>query len=144
MFVLDTNVVSELRKLGSRKVDNNFECWAKSSSAEDMFLAAITIMELEMGVLAMERRDPDSGVVLRNWLEQQVMPTFSGRILSVDVEVARCCARLHIPDRKSERDALIAATALVHGMTVVTRNVRDFKSTGAAIFDPWNTNSRKM
>ena len=139
MFLLDTNVVSELRKAHSRKVDENFARWSNSLSVDEAFLSAITVMELEMGVLAMERRDPTSGVALRAWMDQQVMPSFAGRILPVDEEIARCCARLHIPDRKSERDALIAATAIERGMTVVTRNVRDFRPTGAAVLNPWDT-----
>ena len=94
-------------------------------------------MELELGVLSMERKDAALGTVLRAWLDEQVLPEFSGRTLAVDTAVALRCAKLHVPDRRSERDALIAATALVHGMAVVSRNVADFKQTGVTVVNPW-------
>ena len=137
MYVLDTNVVSELRKVRSRKADRNVAAWAESVDAADLFVSAITILELELGVLSVERKDATQGAVLRAWLEQHVLPEFSRRTLSVDTAVALRCARLHVPDKRAERDALIAATALVHGMTVVTRNVADFEATGATIVNPW-------
>ena len=137
MFVLDTNVVSELRKANTGKADANVVAWANSVLPASLFLSAISILELEMGILLIERRDQAQAKMLRNWLENQVLPTFEERILVVDTAVARQCARLHVPDPCSERDALIAATALVHGMTVVTRNVDDFKPTGIAILNPW-------
>jgi len=137
MFVLDTNVVSELRKARFGKADMNVAAWAQSVDAADLFVSAITIMELELGVLSAERRDATQGAMLRSWLEQQVLPEFSGRTLPVDTAVAQRCARFHVPDKRGERDALIAATALVHGMTVVTRNVADFKPTGVTLVNPW-------
>ncbi|KWF17359.1 twitching motility protein PilT [Burkholderia pseudomultivorans] len=138
MFVLDTNVVSELRKVRTGKADRNLAAWSSTVDASALFVSAITIMELETGVLQMERRDSTQGALLRAWLDGHVMPEFSGRVLPVDTAVAQRCARLHVPDRRSERDALIAATALVHGMTVVTRNVADFVETGVAIVNPWD------
>ena len=137
MYVLDTNVVSELRKLRLGKADTNLTAWALSVDAADLFVSAITIMELELGVLSLERKDSAQGAMLRAWLEQQVLPEFSGRTLPVDTAVAQRCARLHVPDKRGERDALIAATALVHGMTVVTRNVADFEPTGVSLVNPW-------
>lgn len=137
MFVLDTNVVSELRKVRLGKADVNVTAWSDTVDASDLFVSAITIMELELGVLSVERKDATHGAVLRSWLEQQVLPEFAGRTLPVDTAVAQRCARLHVPNRRGERDALIAATALVHGMTVVTRNVADFKPTGVSLFNPW-------
>ena len=137
MFVLDTNVVSELRKVRLGKADVSVAAWAQSVDAADLFVSAITIMELELGVLSIERKDATQGAMLRAWLEQHVLPEFSGRTLPVDTAVAQRCARLHVPDKRGERDALIAATALVHGMTVVTRNVVDFKPTGVATVNPW-------
>ena len=137
MFVLDTNVVSELRKVRLGKADANVAAWAQSVDAADLFVSAITIMELELGVLSIERKDTTQGAMLRSWLEQHVLPEFSARPLPVDTAVAQRCARLHVPDRRGERDALIAATALVHGMTVVTRNVADFNLTGVPILNPW-------
>jgi predicted nucleic acid-binding protein len=137
MYVLDTNVVSELRKVRVGKASPNFAAWAESVDAADLFVSSITIMELEMGVLSIERKDPTQGAVLRAWLKQHVFPEFSERTLPVDTAVALCCARLHVPDKRGERDALIAATALVHGMTLVTRNVDDFQPTGVIIQNPW-------
>lgn len=137
MFLLDTNVVSELRKVRLGRADANVAAWAQSVDAADLFVSAITIMELELGVLSMERKDGQQGALLRLWLEQQVLTEFAGRTLPIDTAVAQRCARLHVPDRRGERDALIAATALVHGMTVVTRNVEDFKPTGVLLTNPW-------
>ena len=137
MFVIDTNVVSELRKVRHGMADINVTAWAESVDATDLFISAITVMELELGVLSIERKDATQGILLRTWLEQHVLPEFSGRTLPVDTAVTQRCAKLHVPDRRGERDALIAATALVHGMTLVTRNVADFKSTGVTLINPW-------
>ena len=112
MFVLDTNLVSELRKVRLGKADVNVAAWTLCVDAADLFVSAITIMELELGVLSIERKDATQGAMLRSWLEQQVLPEFSGRTLPVDTAVAGRCARLQTPDERGERDALIAATAL--------------------------------
>lgn len=138
MYLLDTNVISELRKARSGKADQNILAWANSVSAASLFLSVISILELETGVLLIERRDPAQGAVFRSWLNTYVLPAFSERILPVDTAVAQCCAKLHVPDRRSDRDALIAATALVHGLTVVTRNVKDFSATGVELLNPWS------
>jgi len=137
MFVLDTNVVSELRKARQGKADANVVAWSQSVDAAELFVSAITIMELELGVLAIERKDAAQGAVLRAWLEQHVLPEFADRTLAVDTAVAQRCARLHVPDKRGERDALIVATALVHGMTLVTRNIADFQPTGVKLLNPW-------
>ncbi len=137
MFVLDTNVVSELRKVRLGKADTNVTAWTDSVDAAELFVSAITIMELELGVLSIERKDATQGALLRSWLEQHVLPEFSRRTLPVDTAVAQRCGRLHVPDKRGERHALIAATALVQGMTVVTRNVADFKPTGVPLINPW-------
>lgn len=137
MFVLDTNVVSELRKVRLGKADAHVATWAQGVDAANLFVSAITILELELGVLLIERKDVAQGALLRAWLELQVLPEFAARTLPVDAAVAQRCARLHVPDKRGERDALIAATALVHGMTLVTRNVADFKPTGVALLNPW-------
>lgn len=136
-YLLDTNVVSELRKIGDGKADINVVAWIEAEDASRFFISSITILELERGVLGVQRRDAAQGARLRTWLDSQVRPEFAGRILSVDDAVATRCAHLHIPDRRNEADALIAATALVHNMTVVTRNVRDFEGTGVIVVDPW-------
>ena len=137
MYLLDTNVVSELRKAKSGKADARVTAWASGVPASELFLSAISVLELEMGVLLVERRDAAQGVVLRSWLDKHVLPAFADRILPVDAAVARRCARLHVPDPRAERDALIAATALVRDLTVVTRNVGDFEATGVRLLNPW-------
>ena len=137
MYLLDTNVVSELRKVRLGKADVHVAEWADSVDAADLYLSAITLQELEISVLLAERRDPAQGGALRAWLNAQVLPAFNGRILSIDTAVAQRSARLHVPDPRPVRDGLIAATALVHGMTVVTRNVADFELTGVVVLNPW-------
>ena len=138
MYLLDTNVISELRKAKSGKANQNVLKWATGVSAASMFISVITVLEIETGILLIERKDPAQGGLLRSWINTQVLPTFTERILPVDTAVAQCCAKLHIPDPRSDRDALIAATALVHGLTVVTRNSNDFTATGVEILDPWD------
>ena len=137
MFLLDTRVISELRKARAGTADPNGVAWANSVDANALFISAITVVELEQGVMLVERRDTRQGMALRAWLDGQVMREFSLRTLPIDADVARCCAGLHVPALQSDRDALIAATALVHGMTVVTRNVADFGTTGVRLIDPW-------
>jgi hypothetical protein len=137
MFLLDTNVVSELRKVRLGTANENVAKWADSVDAADLFLSAITIEELEIGILLVERRDPAQGAVFRTWLDKHVLPAFAGRVLAADTAVAQRSARLHVPDLRPIRDGLIAGTALVHGMTVVTRNVMDFEPTGVPVLNPW-------
>jgi toxin FitB len=137
MFLLDTNVISELRRAKTGRASKAAVDWAKSIPASSLFLSAISILELEIGVLLVERRDRSQGKPLRKWLEEQVLRAFSDRILPVDTQTALRCAALHVPNPHSERDALIAATALTHGMTVATRNIADFRSTGVSLVNPW-------
>ncbi|OGT58035.1 MAG: twitching motility protein PilT [Gammaproteobacteria bacterium RIFCSPHIGHO2_12_FULL_42_10] len=137
MYLLDTNVISELRKAKTDKADKNVIAWAKNVSASSLFVSVISILELETGVLLIEHRDSTQGAILRSWLNAHVLQVFSERILYLDVAVAQRCAKLHVPDPRSDRDAIIAATALVHGMTIVTRNVSDFDQTGVEILNPW-------
>ena len=138
MFVLETNVVSELRKIRLGKADPHVTEWADGVDAGSLHISAITVLELEIGILQLERKDPWLGSVLRKWLDTLVLPEFNGRIFPVDAAVAQRCARLHVPDPHAERDALIAATALVHGMTVVTRNLANFEATGVSLLNPWD------
>jgi toxin FitB len=139
MFLLDTNVVSELRKVRSGKADPGLAAWASGTSSGRLFVSAITLHELEHGVLLAERRDRHQGAVLRRWLDHSVMTAFDQRVVGVDATVARRAAALHVPDPAPFRDALIAASALVHGMTLVTRNVRDFdRFDGLDVLDPWD------
>lgn len=137
-FLLDTNVISELRKIRLGKADPHVVAWADSVDAGDLYLSVISIQELEIGILLLERRDPAQGALLRSWLNGHVLPAFAGRILDVDSAVALRAARLHLPDPRPVRDGLIAATALVHGMTVVTRNLADFDPSGVATLNPWS------
>jgi predicted nucleic acid-binding protein len=139
MYLLDTNVISEFRKASTGKADRHVTAWASSVPAESMYISAVCILELETETLLMERRDPRQGAVLRNWMENHVLPTFAGRILPVDTLIAQRCAALQVPDSLSDRDSLIAATALVHRMTVVTRNVSHFERTGVPLLNPWQS-----
>jgi predicted nucleic acid-binding protein len=138
MYLLDTNVVSELRKAKSGKADANVMAWASSVLPNSLFISAISLLELETGILLVERRDPAQGALLRAWMAGHVLPAFEGRVLAVDTHVALRCARLHVPDPRPDRDALIAATALTHEMTVVTRNTADFEPTGVPTINPWS------
>ena len=136
MFLLDTNVISELRR--PDKADSNVTAWANATPAASFFISAISILEIELGALLIARKDVTQGAVLRAWIDHQILPRFDGRVLAIDTAVAQRCARLHVPDPRAERDALIAATAMVHGLTVVTRNVADFAPAGVALINPWN------
>jgi predicted nucleic acid-binding protein len=140
MYILDTNVISELRK--AKKTHPNVKKWAERIPSASLYISVISVLELEIGILLVDRRDKDrrdhqQGAILRAWMDLHVLPTFSGRILAIDTDVARRCATLHVPNPRSDRDALIAATALVHGLTVATRNVADFERTGVGILNPW-------
>jgi predicted nucleic acid-binding protein len=137
MYLLDTNVVSELRKARAGKADPNVSAWAESVPAASLFISAITVHEIELGVLLKERKDTAQGAILRAWFDERVLPAFAGRILAVDSVTAKCSASLHVPDPRPTRDMFIAATALVHRMAIVTRNVADFQETGAQLINPW-------
>jgi hypothetical protein len=136
-YLLDTNVLSEFRKLSTGKIDANVAAWASSVPDTDLYLSSVTILELEIGILGIERRDRAQGLLLREWMNVHVLRHFKGRILAFDTSAALSCAAMNVPNRRSNRDSMIAATALVHGMTVVTRNTTDFESSGAAFFNPW-------
>jgi predicted nucleic acid-binding protein len=138
MYLLDTNVVSEMRKIATGKADPRVKAWAKNLLSASAFLSVITVMELELGTLSMERRDARQGAMLRSWLEGQILVEFDGRVLPVDLQIAKRCAALHVPNPCSYRDSLIAATALVHGMTVVSRDISHFARTDVAVLNPWD------
>jgi toxin FitB len=135
MYLLDTNVISELRR--REKADKNVVKWADAIPLARFFLSAISILEIELGTLRIARKDAAQGAVFRAWIDDHVLPRFEGRILAVDAVVAKRCARLHVPDPCAERDAMIAATAIVHGMTLVTRNIADFKNIDVSLLNPW-------
>lgn len=134
-FLLDTNVISELRK-SEQRADRGVRGWAQAQPPDTLYLSVITIMELEIGVSRLERRDVRHGATLRTWLDERVLRAFEHRILSIDLPVARRSAALHVPDPRPERDALIAATALVHDLVVVTRNESDFAPLAVRTLNP--------
>jgi predicted nucleic acid-binding protein len=135
MYILDTNVISELRKAG--KTHQNVKKWAERLPSASLYISVISVLELEIGILLIERRDKEQGAILRAWMDRHVLPAFSGRILEIDTTVAQRCATLHVPNPRSDRDALIGATALVHGLIVATRNVADFERAGVGVLNPW-------
>ena len=135
MFILDTNVISELRH-GKPNQSSIVRAWATAQLSSSFYLSAITIFELEMGIQALESKTPPQGSALRLWLSN-IRNGFSGRILPFTETTAPICAALHTPNPRAERDAMIAATAIEHGFTVVTRNELDFAPTGVAIVNPW-------
>jgi predicted nucleic acid-binding protein len=139
-YLLDTNVISELRKYNNRQthaLDPHVRAWIDSVEPGSIWLSVISVFEIEIGILRMERRDTHQAKRLRLWLEKHVIPNFADRILPIDTAVALRSATLHIPDPRSDRDAFIAATALVHNMTVVTRNTAHFAATGVPLLNPW-------
>jgi predicted nucleic acid-binding protein len=135
MFLLDTNVLSELRRLD--RTNTAVARWARGIDASDMFLSVVTIFEIERGARLIQRRDPAQGTMFREWIDHTVLPVFQERILAMTTLVAIRCAALHVPNPRPERDGMIAATALVHGMTVATRNTGDFTPMGVAVVNPW-------
>ncbi len=137
MYLLDTNVISELRKASVGKANPNVLAWANTVNADELYISVVSLMELEIGIKSLERKDNHQGLLLRSWFEKQVIPEFTERTLVIDAPVALRCADLHVPDKRSERDAFIAAIALTHAMTVVTRNTKDFQQTGVQLIDPW-------
>lgn len=136
MYLLDTNVISELRR--KDKANRGVLQWIENVPSIDQFISAITVFELELGIALAARKDPVKADNLRHWLDSRVMPTFSNRILPVDTAIAQRSAALHVPDPRPEGDAFIAATALVHRLIMVTRNVRDFEPMGVRVFNPWS------
>jgi toxin FitB len=137
MYLVDTNVVSEYRRVGAGQGNPNVAKWALAIPNSQQYLSVLTVMELEKGYLLMARRDAAQAERLREWLDKSLFPAAQGRIVEVDVAISKCAAALHVPNPRPDIDALIAATALVHGLTVVTRNVADFAPMGVKLLNPW-------
>ena len=135
MFILDTNAISDLRA-NKPKQDAGLRAWAASQPAAAQYLTTITVLELEMGVLGLERRDPTQGAMLRAWMTG-VLASFRGRILPFSEKAALICAALNVPHLKPHRDSMSAAIALEHGFTVVTDNLADFAVPGLTTINPW-------
>ncbi|CUU66598.1 type II toxin-antitoxin system VapC family toxin [Corynebacterium variabile] len=135
-YLVDTNVISELRR---RQCDPRVQAWMDDQPASGLFLNVITVIEIETGILRLSRRDRAQATELYRWFQGLLLPAFEGRILAVDLEVSRKVARLHVPDPAPRHDALIAGTALVHDLTVVTRNIADFDRTGVSLLNPWES-----
>jgi len=138
MFLLDTNVVSELRKVPDGRTDPAVVAWFSAADENRLFLSVVTLMELEMGIARLDRRDHAQADMLRRWLRDHVRPAFADRILPITSEIASRCALLNVPDPRPQQDAWLAATALTHGLGIVTRNVADFAGTTATIINPWD------
>ena len=137
MFLLDTNVISELRKTTENKINPGVKEWAETKMPSTMFLSVITIFELELGILRLERRDKKQGQILRKWLSQLVLPALVDRVLPINTAIAVRSASLHVSNPSSDRDAMIAATAIEHHLTLVTRNTVDFDLTKVKLINPW-------
>lgn len=133
-YLLDTNVVSALRVRGRNPM---VERWAASIPRTDLFVAATTIAEIELGVVAKERTDPAQGAVLRRWFEDRVLPAFADRVVPFDLAAARILATYRVPDHAPLDDAIIAATAAAAQLTVATRNITRFAPLGVALVNPW-------
>lgn len=139
MYLLDTNVLSELRKAGSNKANANVIEWAKDKATSNLFISSISVLEIEMGILQLKRKDPKQAAIYSTWLNDHVLKAFSDRVLPFDTSIALKCAQLHVPNPKSERDAMIAATCIVHGFALVSRNEKDFQHINVELINPWLT-----
>ena len=137
MFLLDTNVVSELRRVASGEANEHLITWASSVESSALYLSSVSVLELEIGVQRVERRDRRQGRVLRSWLVDKVRPAFQGRVLPFDEASALICAKYHVPNPRSDRDSFIAAIAESNDMSVVTRNIKDFEPLGVRVLNPW-------
>ena len=137
MYLLDTNIVSELRKLETGKIHPQVYRWIKSNGFTHTYISAVTLAEIQTGILSLARKDQAQAASLDNWFTNRLLPAYRTRTLSVDTEVALICAQLHIPTKRPINDAYIAATAIAHNLTLVTRNVRDFQGLPLMLENPF-------
>jgi len=137
MYLLDTNVISEIRKVNLGKANAGVAEWTRQASQSLMYVSVISLMEIEQGILRLERRDTVQASLLKNWLHNKVLPSFDDNVVNIDQRVALACAALHVPDKQPANDSLIAATALIHDLTLVTRNTSDFIHTGVKLLNPF-------
>ena len=137
MYLLDTNILSETRKIRTGKANQSVIDWLADTPEHLLYVNAVVLMEVERGILAKERKDPQQGEVLRQWFVHVVKPTFAERTFVVDENTARICAKLHIPDHTPENDAWVAASAIQHNLVLVTRNTDDFARTGVRLLNPF-------
>jgi len=140
-YLIDTNVISELRK--GRRCDANVARWFDSVGDEEIFLSVLTIGELRRGVELIRRRDPVSAESLDTWLAQ-VLSTHAGRFLPVDSSVAEQWGELNVPNPVPVVDGLLAATAIVNGLTLATRNVGNIAGTGVPCLNPFDRTPSAM
>jgi PIN family toxin-antitoxin system, toxin component len=137
MYLLDTNIISELKKLDSGKIHPQVQRWAYSINLMQTKISVVSITEIRTGILSLARKDQAQAASLDNWFTNRLLPAYRTRTLSVDTEVALICAQLHIPAKRPINDAYIAATAIAHNLTLVTRNVRDFQGLPLMLENPF-------
>jgi predicted nucleic acid-binding protein len=135
MFLLDTNVVSDLRR--PKRITPAAERWFGAVDADELYISTVTVFEIQHGIVELRRRDPQRAAHLQGWLDTAVLAAFAGRIIALDTIAAQRCAELHAGRARWDADRMIAAIALSRGMTLVTRNVGDFASMGVNVFDPF-------
>lgn len=136
-YLLDTNVLSEYRKVEKGTANPNFVKWQQHILLNQLYLSSITVMEINIGILRLARKDKKQASILKNWLDNKVLPNFKQQVLSFDLTTAIICSELHIPDPRPERDTMIASTALQHNLILVTRNVKDFNIPNLSILNPF-------
>jgi toxin FitB len=139
MFLVDTNTISELRKVELGRANAQVAAWEKQHKPSELWVSVVTLMEIEIGILKLAGRNETHAQRLRDWQNSFVLPFFEGRTLDITREIAMRCATLHVARSQPANDALIAATALVHGLTVATRNVADFAPMGVKLINPWES-----
>ena len=137
MYLLDTNIISELKKLDSGKIHPQVQRWAYSINLMQTKISVVSIIEIRTGILSLARKGQAQAASFDNWFTNRLLPAYRTRTLSVDTEVALICAQLHIPAKRPINDTYIAATAIAHNLTPVTRNVRDFQGLPLMLENPF-------